>query len=71
MIIIFIIFDMVDSPIRVQKLNQRKDFFAAQLQEERFRRCKLASSFPSYEILQLASGETSLRISETVVSDIF
>ena len=62
---------MVDSPIRVQKLNQRKDFFAAQLQEERVRRYKLASSSPSYEIPQLASGETSLRISETVVSDIF
>jgi len=72
---------MVDSPIRVQKLNHRKDFFAAQLQEERFRRQKLSSSTspcvghflfqPSHEIPQLASGETSLIISEAVVSDIF
>ena len=64
---------MVDSPIRVQKLNRRKDFFAAQVQEECFRRYKFASSsspgagqFPiqsSSTVPQLASGETSLRIS--------
>ena len=74
---------MVDIPIRVQKLNRRKDFFAAQIQEERDRRNKFASSSssgvghfpslePSSEIPQLASlVETSLQISENVVSDIF
>jgi hypothetical protein len=74
---------MVDSPIRVQKLNRRKEFFAAQIQEERDRRNKFASSsssgvghFPSFQpssvIPQLASvNETSLQISEIVVSDIF
>ena len=73
---------MVDIPIRVQKLNRRKEFFAAQIQEERDRRNKFASSsssgvghFPSFqpssEIPQLASVvETSLQISE-IVSDIF
>ncbi len=72
---------MVDSPIRVQKLNRRKEFFAAQIQEERDRRNKFASSSssgvghfpfqPSSVIPQLASvDETSLHISEIVVSDI-
>ena len=73
---------MADIPIRVQKLNRRKVFFAAQIQEERDRRNKFASSsssgdnlFPSFqpssEIPQLASFvETSLQMSEIVVSDI-
>ncbi len=64
---------MVDIPIRVQKLNRRKEFFAAQIQEERDRRNKFASSSssgvghfpslePSSEIPQLASVvETSLQ----------
>ena len=68
---------MVDIPIRVQKLNRRKVFFAAQIQEERDRRNKFAASSsssgvgyfpslePSFEIPQLASVvETSLQISE-------
>ncbi len=64
---------MVDIPIRVQKLNRRKEFFAAQIQEERDRRNKFASSSSSGvgQIPQLASFvETSLQISEIVVSDI-
>jgi hypothetical protein len=51
----------------------RKDFFAAQIQEERDRRNKFASSSSSGvgQIPQLASFvETSLQISEIVVSDI-
>ena len=69
---------MVDIPIRVQKLNRRKELFAAQIQEERDRRNKFASSSssgvghftsfqPSSEIPQLASVvETSLQISASI-----
>ena len=62
---------MVDIPIRVQKLNRRKEFFAAQIQEERDRRNKFASSSSSGvgQIPQPASFvETSLQISEIVAS---
>ena len=69
---------MVDSTIRVQKLISRKEFFAAQIQEERDRR-KFASSsssgvghFPSFQpssvIPQLESYDQTSEIANYQLS---